>query len=150
MDRITHILCSPLHRTLRTALVAFHPIIQKGLQVIAWPEIREYGSSPCSSGSDLAVLLSKLYHAEKVTRDCVDTTLVPDGWEIQYEGKTGEEVREFRAKRALIALQKLRSLGIEATKEANGAWEGHEVHQGRDVEIVVVSHSAFIVDLERK
>ncbi|PBP25836.1 phosphoglycerate mutase [Diplocarpon rosae] len=147
MDRVTHILSSPLHRTLHTALIAFKPIIEKGLQIVALPELREYGNCPASTGSEMGTVIRELYNEEHVTRDCIDGTLVPDGWEINHEGESPEEMLEIRQKRVKKVLESLYLLGLEATKSKGGLWEGHAVSQGKDVDIVVSTHSALIMDL---
>ncbi|EKD17271.1 phosphoglycerate mutase [Drepanopeziza brunnea f. sp. 'multigermtubi' MB_m1] len=150
MNRITHILSSPMHRTLLTALVAFEPIIAKGLQIVALPELREYGIAPCSTGSDMSLLLASLYSKAKVSRDdCIDASMVPAGWEQQHEGADRAEWLQTRKRRAQLVLEKLHALAVAATKAERGVWEGREVHQGRDVEILVVTHSGLIIDLEQ-
>ncbi|KAK2628307.1 hypothetical protein QTJ16_002953 [Diplocarpon rosae] len=150
MDRVTHILSSPLRRTLHTALIAFKPIIEKGLQIVALPELREYGNCPASTGSEIGTVIRELYSEEHVTRDCIDATLVPDGWEINHEGESPEEMLEIRKKRVKKVLESLYLLGLEATKNKNGVWEGHAVSQGKDIDIVVSTHSALIMDLVGK
>ncbi|CAL3961953.1 unnamed protein product [Diplocarpon coronariae] len=128
MYRVTHILSSPLRRTLHTTLIAFKPIIVKGLQVIAF------------TGSEMGTVIRELYSKQLVSRDCIDATLVPDGSETNHEGDEPEE----------IVLESLYLLGLEATKNKGGVWEGHAVSQGKDVEIVVSAHSALIMDLVGK
>ncbi|KAI9053294.1 hypothetical protein LZ554_002257 [Drepanopeziza brunnea f. sp. 'monogermtubi'] len=149
MNRITHILSSPMHRAFLTALVAFEPIITKGLQIVALPELREYGIAPCSTGSEMSLLLASLYSRAKVARDdCIDASMVPAGWETQYEGAERAEWIQTRKRRAQLVLEKLHALAVAATKADRGVWEGHEVHRGRDVEILVVTHSGLIIELE--
>src|SRR4051812_5310707 len=56
MDTITHVLSSPLTRTLETALRCFAPVYARGTKVIAWDQLVELGSAPCNTGAPLAVL----------------------------------------------------------------------------------------------
>jgi len=44
MDKITHILCSPMHRTMQTAQIAFQPLFERGLKIEPWAELKERGS----------------------------------------------------------------------------------------------------------
>ena len=53
---ITHVLCSPLVRTIKTAVVGLRPLLDNGLKIIAYPDLREWGSSPCSTGTPISVL----------------------------------------------------------------------------------------------
>ncbi|KAF3898386.1 Phosphoglycerate mutase [Trichophyton interdigitale] len=71
------IVASPLRRTIYTALHSFANIIQeKGLTVIALPEIQETSDVPCDTGSDLADLKKEV--EEKGLP--VDLSLVPEDW----------------------------------------------------------------------
>ncbi|KAI6712868.1 hypothetical protein JHW43_004597 [Diplocarpon mali] len=134
MYRVTHILSSPLRRTLHTTLIAFKPIIVKGLH----------------TGSEMGTVIRELYSKQLVSRDCIDTTLVPDGSETNHEGEDPEEMFEIRQMRVKRVLESFHLLGLEATKNKGGVWEGHAVSQGKDVEIVVSAHSALIMDLVGK
>ncbi len=86
-------------------------------------------------------LLNRVYYKHQVTRDCVNATLVPHDWEFNTE-VPGNKTRVERV------LKSLYLLGQEATKDEGGVWEGVSVSQGRDAEIVVVSHSKLISDME--
>jgi hypothetical protein len=76
-----------------------------------------------------------------------DVGLVKDGWEVNGEDK-GSVGRRERARKVREDLWKL---GQESLKE-KGKWKGRDVGRGlessRDVEIVVVSHAAFLGTLE--
>ena len=74
------IVASPLRRTIHTALHAFKPLIEKGMPVIALPEICETADVPCDTGSDIAVL------KEELKDKPVDLSRVKEGWNV----KTGK------------------------------------------------------------
>jgi broad specificity phosphatase PhoE len=138
MKSITHILCSPLTRTLQTAQVAFEDLISQGLKIVAYPDLREQGSGPSSTGTSLPELRRLLHNENKIT----DLSLVPKGWEIN--DKDCNDGRQMRAEKVRNALWEL---GQEALKESGGRWMGHEVGRGnthRNIEILVVSHGAFL------
>ena len=80
-DPIDLLVCSPLRRTIYTTLISFQPDIeQRGLQVIALPELQEVGDWPCDTGSDVAVL------REELEGQPVDLSRIPDDW----NSKAGE------------------------------------------------------------
>ena len=140
MDKITHILCSPLKRTLHTARLAFEPLTSQGLKIVAYPDIREQGRGLSSTGTNLEGLL-KLHPKEN---QLVDLTLVPEGWEINTEDTEEEEKYGIRAKSVRKELWKL---ATEALKEEGGLWKGHDVSRGsthKNIEILVASHGAFL------
>jgi hypothetical protein len=47
-------------RTIATALVGFDPTFDRGLKVIAWDDLREWGKSLCSTGTSLEILKEAL------------------------------------------------------------------------------------------
>lgn len=118
-DRITHVVASPIKRTLWTALLAFGPVLaQKNLKVIALPEIQETSDLPCDTGSDLAEL------EREFAGQPVDFSRVEDGWNSK-KGKwapTPAAVAE-RARQARVWLREL---------------------AGEDGEVVVVTHGGLL------
>ena len=74
------IVASPLRRTIYTALYGFQPLIEKGMLVIALPEICETADVPCDTGSDVAVL------REEMKDKPVDLSRVEEGYNV----KTGK------------------------------------------------------------
>jgi broad specificity phosphatase PhoE len=140
---ITHILCSPLKRTVQTALIGLSPLFSTSRKLIAYPDVREWGSSPCSTGSKMHDLLGKM----KGNVENVDVDLVEKDWEVNREDK-GSLARRERVKRVREDLWKL---GQETLKNG-GKWKGKDVGKSpgsnQDVEIVVVSHAAFLGTLE--
>ncbi|KAK6599054.1 phosphoglycerate mutase [Botrytis cinerea] len=123
-QKITHIVASPLRRTLYTALYSFPSAIARGIQVIALPEIQETSTLPCDTGSAPAALAEEFAGS-------VDLGLVHEGW----NSKSGRWASNAPAieKRAREARVWLRDLGMRAQEE------GVE-----DVNIVVVTHGGFL------
>lgn len=68
------LVASPLRRTIYTALLSFRPEIERGVKVIALPEVQETSSLPCDTGSD-AVRLK-----QEMDGKPVDLSLVHDDW----------------------------------------------------------------------
>ncbi|KAH8814412.1 histidine phosphatase superfamily [Hyaloscypha sp. PMI_1271] len=135
---VTHILCSPLTRALQTAQIAFEDVISQGLKVVAYPDLREHGSGPASTGTSLQELQRLLHNANQIT----DLSLVPEGWE-----SNDKECKDERRIRARRVRKELWELGQEALKETGGKWKGYEVSRGamhQNIEILVVSHGAFL------
>ena len=60
MEKISHVFCSPMIRTLATARVGFDPLFDQGLKIFAWDDLREWGKSLCSTGRSLDILKEAL------------------------------------------------------------------------------------------
>ncbi|KAI9806389.1 MAG: hypothetical protein M1826_004658 [Phylliscum demangeonii] len=110
------VVASPLRRTLQTALLAFEPATERGLKVIALPELQETGALACDTGSDVNVLQQE-FDPEKV-----DLRLVQPGWNVKT-GRFAAQATEIEA-RAKVARQWLKARP--------------------EKEIVVVSHGGFL------
>ncbi|KAG5755174.1 hypothetical protein H9Q70_002199 [Fusarium xylarioides] len=50
------IVSSPLRRTLQTTLLGFAAQLERGLQIVALPEVQEVSAMDCDTGSDLSVI----------------------------------------------------------------------------------------------
>ena len=73
-DRLTHLVASPMRRTLYTCLQAFAPAAARGpKKVVALPDAQEVSLQPCDRGSDAAKLRAEF-------GDCVDFALLHDDW----------------------------------------------------------------------
>jgi len=140
IDDVDFILCSPLERALQTAMIAFEPALEKRLKIIAYPDLRENGKIPSSTGASLGDL--------KIYENMVDLGMVDDGWETKYEkrGKT----RDGRERDARVR-KELWKLGTAALNKKAGKWRHLDVggREGghKDVEIVVVTHGGFLSEL---
>ncbi|PVH85674.1 hypothetical protein DL98DRAFT_373706, partial [Cadophora sp. DSE1049] len=127
MDKVTHILAFPLRRTLLTGLVAFKPAINRGIQVILVPDLRECGLGPCNTGSNIPDLLEEVFKSEEGVRmDCIDATHCYSGWEHNTESGYDNDLRRQRADRMRSMLFHLGKIAAEESSD--------------DVEIVVVTH----------
>jgi broad specificity phosphatase PhoE len=134
MDKITHVVTSPMHRTLETTFLSFVPVFCRGVNAIAWPDLREHGEGPTSTGS----LLNEL--KEKMEGLPINWALTQAGWESPAKNhENGRRARESSVRKALYELSTAALRG--------GKWQGIEFeayHGTGDVEILVVSHGAFL------
>jgi broad specificity phosphatase PhoE len=146
MDKITHILCSPLKRTIATTLLGFEPVLSQGLKLVVYPDLRELGTDPSSTGSSVEKILETFPAHHQIA----DLHFLYQGWETNKEEASsliGSDNPRSRAKRVR---QKLWELGQASLKEEGGVWEGHDVSRGgthKNIHIVIVSHGAFLKTL---
>ncbi|EAQ85208.1 hypothetical protein CHGG_09222 [Chaetomium globosum CBS 148.51] len=147
-SQITHLVASPLRRTIYTCLLSFAPALQQQQQntttsqdgeekknplvVIALPELQEVSPLPCDTGSDIAALT-----AEFGPRGDVDLALVR-AVAAEWTVKTGESrfapVMERLEARARAARVWLRELGARFERE----------NPGVDAHVGVVTHGGFL------
>ncbi|KAL2044869.1 hypothetical protein N7G274_002644 [Stereocaulon virgatum] len=73
-DSVDLLVSSPLRRTIYTTLYGFTPEIERGVPIIALPEVQETADVPCDTGTDLAVL------KEEMKGKPVDLSALPEGW----------------------------------------------------------------------
>lgn len=94
-DTIELVVASPIRRTIYTALLAFSPQIERGMEVIALPEAQETSDLPSDTGSDVDVL------RKEMAGKPVDLSLVREGWNSK-KGKWAPvaEAVERRAREA--------------------------------------------------
>lgn len=69
---------SPLRRALQTTLIGFRPEVQRGLKVVALPDVQETSDLPCDTGSDV-IALEKEFGKD----GNVDLGLLSEGWQIK-------------------------------------------------------------------
>ncbi|KAF4958783.1 hypothetical protein FGADI_2127 [Fusarium gaditjirri] len=110
------IVSSPLRRTLQTTLLAFPAQLERGLRIVALPEVQEVSEMNCDTGSDLSVIKAEFQQQP------VDFSLVEPGWQIK-EGKWAPVVGSI-TERARAARQ----------------W----LSERPEEEIVVVTHGCFL------
>ncbi|KAI9650735.1 hypothetical protein NHQ30_000759 [Ciborinia camelliae] len=123
-EKITHIVASPLRRTLYTALYSFPTAISRGIKVSALPEVQETSTLPCDTGSEPAAL------AEEFAEN-VDLSLVTEGWNSK-KGRWDANAPAIE-KRAREARVWLRELGAKAEKEGMedvNIWEDSSLFVG--------------------
>ena len=126
--KITHIVASPLRRTLYTALLSFPALISSGLKVIALPEIQETSDLPCDTGSSLEKLQKEFSEGEYEGK--LDLHLITPGWNNkQGRWSPASHAIEARALDARVFL-------LNLSKENNPHSE--------DREIIVVTHGGYL------
>lgn len=134
MDRVTHLVASPLRRTVQTAHWAFVDPLpaasesrkqQQQRTILALGELQECSKHPCDIGLPVEELARFAEH--------LDLSRVEPGWNSkQGLYRAVEPVIRIRAERARVIL---RELAAEASKGVDG---------GDDVHLVVVSHGTMI------
>jgi broad specificity phosphatase PhoE len=124
-EKITHLVASPLRRTLYTCLLSFPSAIARGLTVFGLPELQENSNLPSDTGSEPSML--QVEFGEGQFAGTVDLSRVHEGW----NSKTGrwspsEAAIEARARDARLLLREI-------------AQENDD-----DKEIIAVTHGAFL------
>ncbi|CAG8978019.1 hypothetical protein HYALB_00000689 [Hymenoscyphus albidus] len=123
---ITHLVASPLRRTLYTCLLSFPAAVSAGKKVLALPELQETSSLPCDTGSAPSILA-----AEFGPSGTVDLSLVHEGWNTNTgRWLPSASAIEARAREARIFLRKLGQEGVAKT--------------GVDQHVVVVTHGGYL------
>jgi broad specificity phosphatase PhoE len=128
-SKITHLVASPLRRTLYTCLLSFPTEVQRGLKVVALPELQETSDLPCDTGSEPSVLASEFGSGRFA--GTVDLGLAKEGWNTK-QGRWSPNTSAIEA-RARDARIWLRNLAQSASRSSNG-----------DIDIVVVTHGGYL------
>ncbi|KAI8623510.1 phosphoglycerate mutase-like protein [Xylariaceae sp. FL1651] len=127
MARVRHVVCSPLRRAVRTALIAFEDRLLGGQRAVLLPELQETGVRPSDVGQPRAVL-------EATFRPHVDASALGDGRDGEgwcYKGPGSKYVPD-------VALVEARA------REARLFLRGLARAAPDDARIVVVSHGGFL------
>lgn len=135
MKNITHILCSPLHRTLETCLLSFEPLLERGLEIIAWDGLREFGDGPCNQGDEYIAL------KEKVKELPINTDLLRKGWH------TCEKVKFRTQKPQYIDTIKHELYSFCWAILGGGTWKSlkfKEFAGEGDIEVLIVTHGTLL------
>jgi len=137
MNDITVILCSPLRRTLQTALFCFQPIYIRGLKLIPWPALREWGNGASNIGYTVDQMAKELAELP------VDLRLLNEGWELEQDLESEGAERSKRVRKQLLSLSD--------TLLSGGVWNGIplEKHNGQ-IQILVVSHGGKPIPFEHR
>ncbi|KAK3998313.1 histidine phosphatase superfamily [Cladorrhinum sp. PSN332] len=128
-EKVTHLVASPMRRTIYTCLLSFKPVVERGVKVVALPDIQEVSPFPCDCGSEPEDLLKEFGGGAEGK---VDLGLVKEGWNDKGIGSEyAPEMRklEVRAKRAR---EWFRDLGKDAEEN------------DKEVNIVAVTHGGFL------
>lgn len=127
-DRITHLVASPMRRTLLTCHLSFQPAVTAGKTVVALPQVQEVSALPCDVGSEPEVLRAEF-------GAWADFGLVAKGWNDKTSPNSPWAPRvaamEERAREARVWL-----------RELGRRWK--EEGRGESADIVVVTHGAFL------
>lgn len=121
-DKITHLIASPIRRTLYTCLHSFAPVVQSGKKVVALPDAQEISRLPCDIGSEPSKLKEEF-------GDLVDLHLVQEGWNDKSSKSRYYPAPEKLAERSRAARVWLRELATKA---------------GEDAQIVLVTHGGIL------
>lgn len=132
-SRITHLVASPLRRTILTALLSFPSLVEppRSLKVLALPEIQETSDAPCDTGSSREGLEHEFGIGQWAGK--VDLSRVEDGWNLKGPESPWSPAPEKVEARAAVARRFLRDLGQE-----------YEERTGEDAHIAVVTHGGFL------
>jgi hypothetical protein len=146
MNRITHILCSPLKRTLQTCVLGFKPLLKEGLRVVCWSDLRGSSRHPFNRAEPFKTL------EYFINDNPVDISLL----EGKLEMIEDERYERGSTVRAADVEEALRNLGTVALKDPGlrskedremlarfGTRQSHV----NNVEIAVVTHSSFVAKL---
>ncbi|KAI1147715.1 histidine phosphatase superfamily [Nemania diffusa] len=121
-DKITHLVASPIRRTIFTCQLSFAQAVKGGKKIIALPDAQEVSLFPCDVGSDLESLKNEF-------GDLVDFQLVTEDWNKKTpESKYYPEPQKLEA-RARTARIWLRDLVKDA---------------GDDTHVVLVTHGGIL------
>lgn len=126
MDKITHILCSPLTRTLETALECFKPVLDRGVKIVAWRQLVEFGNGEPNKGYKLPDL------KKKVEGLPIDLRYLTEGWDTTPNLYADGPARARKAAKTLHSFCQVCSRS------------GGRASDRLDVELVVVSHATFL------
>jgi len=128
---ITHIISSPMSRTLSTARIAFGRVPKvlhnSGFSIIAVPELQNFDKGANGTGMN-ATTLAKMsnFYSRFPPYFRVDVSLVPSDWNLKQSGKWSKQ--QWRIDHIKGHLQ--------------GLWVGAGAGT-KHIEVVVVSHSSF-------
>ncbi|KAK6956987.1 hypothetical protein Daesc_002271 [Daldinia eschscholtzii] len=121
-DKVTHLVASPIRRTILTCLRSFAPEVKAGKKVIALPDAQEISTLPCDTGSDPSKLKEEF-------GDLVDYHMLHEGWNDKSSGSKYYPTPANLEARARAARVWLRDLANKA---------------GDDAQIVLVTHGGFL------
>ncbi|KAL2150680.1 hypothetical protein VTH82DRAFT_7243 [Thermothelomyces myriococcoides] len=137
-SQLTHLVASPLRRTLYTCLLSFEPALRAPdsslvrKTVVALPDLQEMAALPCDTGSDPDVLAAEF--GSPAGGGQVDLSMVGPGWNVKTGSSPYAPLVERLQARARRARLWLRELGRRYEAE----------HPGRDAHIAVVTHGGFL------
>lgn len=128
-NKVSHILVSPLRRTIQTGHYCFKPVLDRGVKLIPMPEVVENEARNCNIGHAPEDIIA--WAKEEFGGDFLDEQSFRQLEPYWYEKSTGlYEHTEAKMKlRASVARDILRKVASTA---------------GEDAHLIVVSHSQFL------
>ncbi|KAJ8119291.1 hypothetical protein ONZ43_g3729 [Nemania bipapillata] len=121
-DKITHLVASPIRRTIFTCQFSFPQEVKAGKRIIALQDAQEVSFFPCDIGTDLEPL-------KKEFGDLVDFQFVTEDW-----NKKGPDSKYFPEPQKLEARSRTTRLWLRnLVKEA-----------GDDAQVVLVTHGGIL------
>jgi broad specificity phosphatase PhoE len=125
--KVTHLVASPLRRTIYTCLLGFTAEVKSRKKIVALPELQETSDMPCDTGCDPAKLQEEFGNGQ--WKGAVALSLIHEGWNDKSANTKWAPTASKIEVRAREARRWLRDLGMESN--------GH-------AEIVVVTHGGFL------
>ncbi|KUJ17960.1 PGAM-domain-containing protein [Mollisia scopiformis] len=119
--RVQHILCSPLRRTIETALLLFEASIEKGIKLELREELQSFGQHPSSLGDSIAKL------KETFGEIAITDGLLEDYNDVRIKESVDSDSEDGRWDDLVERVQEL-----------------YEQYEGKHVEIAIVTHSSVI------
>ncbi|KAI8635626.1 phosphoglycerate mutase-like protein [Xylariaceae sp. FL1651] len=121
-DKITHLVASPMRRTIYTCILSFAPAVKAGKKIIALPDAQEVSLYPCDIGTNLNQLKQEF-------GDLVDFRFVSEDWNRKTpDSKYYPESQKLEARARSVRIW-LRDL----IKDAEA-----------DAQVVLVTHGGFL------
>ncbi|KAI3335542.1 phosphoglycerate mutase-like protein [Ustulina deusta] len=121
-DKITHLVASPIRRTISTCQLSFAPAVAAGKKIVALQDAQEVSLYPCDAGSDVGPLRDEF-------GDLVDLGLLTDDW-----NKKTPDSRYYPEPKKLEA--RARSTRLWLRDLVRGA--------GDDAQVVLVTHGGIL------
>lgn len=125
LRHVTHILCSPLTRTLQTACLVFQSLIRRGVKILAAPELQTFDLSPNGTGLTLKQL-------DECFPDHIDFSLMRADWNSAVEKRKEGRYAEIQSRWAFIR-------GF--LKGLQSGTKGRE-----HIEVLIITHSSVLYE----
>ncbi|KAI2620178.1 histidine phosphatase superfamily [Hypomontagnella submonticulosa] len=122
---VTHVVSSPMTRTIETTLCGIKPLVKDSIKITLLPELQEVNASPSGTGTAKSVL-RELYGP-----DILDMSALDEEWYIKGPGTPFEPLPSKVEARARLARASLRKIARAAAAQSEHA------------HVVVVTHGEF-------
>jgi hypothetical protein len=125
MDKVTHVICSPMRRTLDPALLSFAPVFERSVVMSVFAPLRALGFGASSRGSTREDL-ELMYEGQPISFKGLE-----EGWERQHTSSTVSLKETIQSHLLFIAKKALEDL--EASRSLD-----------RSIEILVITHDGLL------